>query len=76
MSGEMFIYLVARQGPDTSSPSGTTIGPLIVTVMTLFLTSEVFGSSRYSFEKKLLRHFLYTITPVIFNNLRKSKNSI
>ena len=49
--GEMFIYLVARQGPDTSSPSGTAIGPLIVTVMTLFLTSEVFGSSRYSFGK-------------------------
>ena len=59
MSGEMFIYLVARQGPDTSSPSGTTIGPLIVTVMTLVLTSEVFGGSRYSFEKLFKTLFIH-----------------
>ena len=65
MSGEMFIYLVARQGPDTSSPSGTAIGPLIVTVMTLFLTSEVFGSSRYSFEKTFKDTF-YTLSHQLF----------
>ena len=51
--------LVARQGPETSSASGTTIGPLdmvfrpfslIVTVMTIIPTSEVFGGFCYSFE--------------------------
>ena len=52
-------YLVARQGPETSSASGMTIGPfdmvfrpfsLMVTVMTLMPTSEVFGGFCYSFE--------------------------